>query len=308
MIVTVTANAALDVTYDVAELVPHDSHRVLAVHRRAGGKGLNVASVLRCMGYDVVATGFVGGPTGAQIRADLDARGIAHRFVDNDEESRRTVTVVSRHHADATVFNEAGPRVSRRAWDNLLDVVGSLVRETHAAVVVVSGSLPAAVPAEAYAEVVRLCRGASARTIVDADGAALRGALAAGPDLVKPNLHELRRVAGTSEPSSGAAALRRLGAHDIVVSAGSDGVTLVPEHGPATAARLASPVVGNPTGAGDAVVAALAAGIDHGVAGADLLLDAVSWSAAAVLQPVAGSVDPEDVRRLRPQVLIEEVE
>ena len=81
MIIAVTPNTALDVTYEVDELKPQHSHRVRGVHQRAGGK-VNVASVLALMGHEVVATGFAGGGTGAQIRADLDSRGLRHRLVE----------------------------------------------------------------------------------------------------------------------------------------------------------------------------------------------------------------------------------
>ncbi|MCW3839577.1 PfkB family carbohydrate kinase [Micromonospora yasonensis] len=78
MIITVTLNAALDITYEVPDLVPNASHRVSAVRQRAGGKGINVASVLSAFGVPVTATGLAGGGIGADIRADLDARAVRH--------------------------------------------------------------------------------------------------------------------------------------------------------------------------------------------------------------------------------------
>jgi fructose-1-phosphate kinase PfkB-like protein len=75
MIVTVTPNLALDVTYEVPELRPGHAHRVRAVHSRAGGKGVNVARVLALLGHDVMVLGLAGGPTGDAVRADLDASG-----------------------------------------------------------------------------------------------------------------------------------------------------------------------------------------------------------------------------------------
>ena len=93
MILTVTPNPALDVTYDVERLVPHASHRVLRVRERAGGKGVNVASVLALLGEPVLAAGLVGGTGGEQLRADLDRRGIRHDLHPGALPTRRTVTV-----------------------------------------------------------------------------------------------------------------------------------------------------------------------------------------------------------------------
>jgi tagatose 6-phosphate kinase len=102
MIVTVTLNPALDVTYDVAALVPHGTHRVATVRERAGGKGLNVARVLHRLGEPVLATGLLGGPTGTRIAALLADEGVPSSFVDLAGETRRTVAVVDP--ADATGF------------------------------------------------------------------------------------------------------------------------------------------------------------------------------------------------------------
>jgi 1-phosphofructokinase family hexose kinase len=306
VIITVTPNAALDVTYEVDELKPHHSHRVRAVHQRAGGKGVNVASVLALMGYEVVAMGFAGGMTGAQIKADLQVRGVTHRLIDCDAESRRTINVVSGVHGEATIFNEPGPRVSSARWQQLLAGLCGLVDATADVVVVLSGSLPRGLADKGYAEMITLCRALGARVIVDTSGAPLLAAISAGPDLAKPNITEVAEVLGIRDPVLSAAELRRLGARDLVISAGRDGLMLLPTQGPGLRGRLAEPLRGNPTGAGDAAVAALAAGLETGAASQDMVKAAVAWSAAAVLQPVAGLVDPVDVNRLYGRVLIEE--
>ena len=142
MILTVTPNAALDISYHVDELVVHQSHRVTAVHQRAGGKGVNVASVLARMGHPVIATGLVGGAAGEEIRADLEARGVTAQFVVVGGSSRRTVNVVSAAHGDATVFNEPGPELAGPDWQSLVAGIDSLLADAAATVVVLSGSLP----------------------------------------------------------------------------------------------------------------------------------------------------------------------
>jgi 1-phosphofructokinase family hexose kinase len=305
VILTVTPNAALDITYEVDELVVHESHRVTAVRQRAGGKGLNVASVLTRMGRAVIATGIVGGATGDAIRADLVARGVAARFVDSGVSSRRTVNVVSAVHGDATIFNEPGPELTGPVWESLVAGLDSVMTEAAATVVVLSGSLPPGVPDDGYAELVDIGHAHGAQVIVDADGPALRDALRSRPDLVAPNRAELARATGAQDVAAGVAVLRELGARDVLVSCGSDGLVLMPEEGSGWHARLPAPLSGNPTGAGDALVAALAAGLATGSTSQCMVQDAVTWSAAAVMQPIAGDIDPEDVARLAPQVLMD---
>jgi tagatose 6-phosphate kinase len=303
VILTATLNPALDVTYAVDELVPHGSHRVRSVTERAGGKGVNVASVLHAMDVDVVALVLCGGGSGRLLADDLARRGVPHHVVGCAGETRRTVNVVSAASGDATIFNEPGPLVSE-------DEVAALVERVRegvalgVGVVVVSGSLPRGVDADAYGRIVRTARDGGASTVVDAEGAALLAGCAAGADVALPNRAELLATTGTADERAGVKALRALGVHDVVVSAGADGMRAVLTDGRSLLARPGDVLRGNPTGAGDAATAAVAVGLAAGAGWTEILRDAVAWSGAAVLHPVAGEVDPADVERLRRSVTV----
>jgi tagatose 6-phosphate kinase len=304
-IVTVTLNAALDVTYDVQALVPNATHRVLQVRTRAGGKGVNVARVLRQLGRDAVVAGLAGGHTGALIRADLAKAGLPEALVGIGGESRRTLAVVSRGDGGATLLNEPGPEVAAAEWAELRARLDRLLA-SGAAAVVLAGSLPAGVPQGAYAELVEAAHGHGVPAIVDADGEPLRAALAAAPELVKPNAAELRAATGHDDPARGAAALRRAGAAAVVASLGPGGLLAVTGDG-SWRALPPEVVAGNPIGAGDAAVAALAAGLVDRLPWPERLREAVAVSAAAVLHPVAGGFDPAAYRRIRAAVTVRRV-
>jgi tagatose 6-phosphate kinase len=284
MIVTVTPNLALDVTYELPELRPGHAHRVRAVHTRAGGKGVNVARVLRSLGHDVLVLGPVGGATGEAVRADLDASGLAHDLVPCAGETRRTVTIVAG--GEATSLAEPGPVIAPDEWAALE------ARIPDADVLVLSGSLPPGVDADAVAGLVARLSARDVPVIVDTSGEALRRA-APYAWAVKPNAEELAATTGTDDPVAGA---RMLGARTVVVSLGAEGLLAVTGD---QVHRAAPPrvVSGNPTGAGDAVVAALAAGA--GSPWPELLRDAAALSAAAVLAPLAGSYDHAAYERFR---------
>jgi tagatose 6-phosphate kinase len=142
VIVTVTLNPALDVTYTVDALVPHGTHRVAAVSERPGGKGLNVASVLHILGEPVLATGLLGGPAGARTGDLLTRLGVAAAFVPIAGETRRTVAVADR--ADATGFWEPGPVVTDGEWATFVGHFHDLLG--RADVLALCGSLPACRP------------------------------------------------------------------------------------------------------------------------------------------------------------------
>lgn len=293
MIVTVTANPALDVTYGIDRLVPNHAHRVRSVRQRAGGKGVNVARVLQRLGHETHVVATAGGATGAFVRSDLDAAGLPHGLVGIAGESRRTVTLVSSEDGQATLINEPGPKVSAPERAQLTEIVHRV--SASASAVVLAGSLPGGIPDGEYAQLVAMLADQGVPTVLDTSGVALRAGVAAGPDIIKPNAEELAELTATDDPVEGAMALRELGARDVVVSLGSEGLLAVTGAG-SWRARPSRTVSGNATGAGDAVVAALAAGLRNGWRWPDRLRAAVAASASAVVAPVAGDIDEDHYR------------
>ena len=143
------------------------------------------------------------------------SRGLRHRLIECEGESRRTINVVSAVNGEATIFNEPGPEVSATRWQELLDKLCELVDSTWT-VVVLSGSLPRGLAKDAYAEMITFCRGRGARAIVDTSGAPLLSAISAGPDLAKPNTAEALR--GCRDSETRCSALPNFGAEALATS------------------------------------------------------------------------------------------
>ncbi|WP_216215763.1 1-phosphofructokinase family hexose kinase [Amycolatopsis aidingensis] len=299
MILTVTPNTALDVTYTLERLVPGTTHRVRQVRTRAGGKGMNVARVVRAAGGRACAVGTAGGAESALLLADLAAAGLRHELVPIAGGTRRTVTMLSTVDDKVTLLNEPGPELAAAEWAALTGTVRRLL--PTAGVLVCAGSLPAG--AGGYAELLALA--GDIPTILDTSGAALTTALSARPAVVKPNAAELREVTGLADPVAAAHRLRAAGARAVVVSLGPDGLLAVTGRG-TWRARPSVPLAGNPTGAGDAAVAGIALELAAGSPWPRVLRRAVALSAAAVLGPLAGDIDPEHYRREYDAVTVEE--
>jgi tagatose 6-phosphate kinase len=249
------------------------------------------------MGRPVLASGVLLGDTGHAVADDLAAAGVPAAFLHGGDRgrTRTTVTVVEDATGRATVFSEPGPGHGTLDWPGLRDHLLPLI--ARSALVVLSGSLPPALPADAYADLIAAARAHGARTILDTDGAALMAGLAGGPDVVKPNRDELARATGTSDLRHGAQALLDAGAGAVVVSDGPAGM-LAASRGQLAFARPPAVEAVNPTGAGDAAVAALAACMLDGASWPRMLRTAVAWSAASVLEPVAGAIRPREAQRL----------
>lgn len=316
MILTVTLNTALDVTYRVPRLERHGSHRVREVRERPGGKGLNVARVLAALGHDTVVTGFVGGRTGEEVRALLALRAaetgpgggsLTDALVPVGGRTRRTVAVVDDATGDTTQLNEPGPHITPEEWAAFLAAYRELLGGVRGAcrAIALCGSLPPGVPVGAYGTLVREAKSAQVPVLLDTSGEPLRRGLAARPELVKPNVAELAGITGTNEPLRAAREARRRGAQEVAASLGADGMlALTPDR----AWRAAPPrrLAGNPTGAGDSAVAGLLSGLVEELSWPDRLARAVALSAATVTAPAAGEYDTSAYAELLPQIEVTE--
>ncbi|WP_282697587.1 1-phosphofructokinase family hexose kinase [Streptomyces sp. CC208A] len=304
MILTVTLNTALDLTYEVPALVPYGSHRVARSAERPGGKGINVARVLAALGHETVVTGFAGGPTGDRLRALLaPLPRLTDALVTTGAATRRTIAVVDTGAGDTTQFNEAGAAVTPEEWAAFRSRYAELL--DGAAAVALCGSLPPGVHVGAYADLVRTARAAGVPVLLDTSGEPLRRGIAARPDLVKPNAEELAGLTGSREPRRATQDARRRGAHTVVTSLGPEGLLAATPEG-LWQATPPAPVHGNPTGAGDSAVAALLAGLVDGTPWPARLASAVALSAATVAAPVAGEYDPAVYAELLPKVTVTE--
>ena len=293
MILTVTPNPALDITYQVAQLLPGATHRVEIVHARAGGKGVNVSRVLRHMGVDGLAITTAGGATGEELVHDIVGSGLPHKVVRVTGRTRRTVTVTDGF-SEPTLFSEAGRALTERELSLLVTAVTAQLE--YASVLVCSGSLPPDTDPSLYGALVDEAHKRGVPVVVDTSGLPLDLAIKAGADIITPNLTELGTVSGGSTPLVAARELRERGASSVVVTLGAKGMLAVVAEGEFQA-TLPEPLTGNPTGAGDAVVAALSRGLSEGMSWPDRLRLAIAWSAGAVTETRAGDVDPQTVDR-----------
>jgi tagatose 6-phosphate kinase len=314
VIVVVALNPALDVTHHVDGVDWTGVNRPATVHAMPGGKGLNVASVLHAMGDDVLLLGLAGGSTGATVQAGLRAAGLPASFTEIAGETRRTFAVVDTRSGDAALFNEPGPQVTADEYGQFHVAYAAAMGQCTT--VVLSGSLPAGLPADTYAELVRIAESAGVPAVLDTSGPALLSGAAAGPAIVKPNLAEIGAAVGRelrwaspgdrAEVVAAAAELRDRGAGAVVVSLSADGLLVVTGAG---RWHAASPAVrGNPTGAGDAVVAGLAHGLTRGWCWPERLRHAAALGAAAVVAPTAGEFRAEDYGRALDTIQVRQLE
>lgn len=293
-IIAITPNPALDVTVTLEQLVVGNTHRIPAAGAKVAGKGVNVATVAAEQGYPAVLLGPLAPEEHryATWRGWLDQvsrLGIAQLFSPTTAPLRSTYAIHETKHGDASIINERGSAHPQETWEHLLNTVREQVNQHPGSVVTVSGSWPPETPVSVLESIIALAHSAGARVVVDCAGEFLTAAAAAGADVLKPNRAELAETVGFDDPVRGARELLNRGAGAVIVSCGAAGLYWITptesQHG-----AVETVLAGNPTGAGDALVSAVATALLEQLPIAAALERAVAWSAAAVLQPVAGCI------------------
>ncbi len=308
MIITVTLNPAVDKTIVLSELRVGEVNRVEAVRRTAGGKGINVARMVRRFGGEPLAMGILGGDTGRFIQKELDRMGIAHDFCEVEAETRTNVKIFDRETRSSTDINERGEAVSAAVLQQVFETLKTAAKPGDT--VVFAGSNPPGTPVELLRDWSAELKANGVRVFLDTSGEALRLGIQAAPTLIKPNLAELEELCGQKLADRGAIAqaireLLGMGIRYVVVSMGADGALFGTEERILYAAGLDISVFST-VGAGDSMVASLAYDLERGIPWEEAAARAVAVSAAHVAD-CPDAEKPQLMETLLHQVRIEEL-
>ncbi|GAW92126.1 1-phosphofructokinase [Calderihabitans maritimus] len=278
-VVTVTLNPALDKTIIIPRLDVGGLNRVEQMRLDPGGKGVNVAKVLKKFAIDVIATGFIGNSQGGVIQKSLKDLGIKTEFVEVQGVTRTNLKIVDNQTKLTTEINEPGFEVSAEDLTKFREKLSNLLQD--ASFLILGGSLPRGVPEDIYKDYITLAKGKNVKSILDADGKALKEGIKARPFAVKPNIHELEQLVGRSLPTeqdivTAGQELIHEGVTVVVVSMGSKGSIVLDKK---EAYRVTPfPITPQSTvGAGDSMVAAMT----YAFLENKLLEEVARWATAA---------------------------
>lgn len=262
MIYTVTLNPAIDYVVEVSQLVTGEVNRTVAEEIVYGGKGINVSVLLKQLGLESVALGFIAGFTGCQIEKGVSNQGVTTKFIHlNEGTSRINVKVKA---LEETEINGQGPTVSAKELALLFEQIKNIQAGD---VLILAGSIPATMPNDVYEKILQLLEEKEIRVIVDASGQVLLNVVKYHPFLIKPNRKELSDLFGCEiiledDIVQYAKKLQKLGACNVLVSMDKDGAILVTETKQVFRIKAFKGTVVNSVGAGDSMVAGFVAGYE----------------------------------------------
>lgn len=308
-IMTVTLNPAVDKTYTTQGVIVGNVNRMRTVMRIAGGKGVNVTKVLRQYGYEVTATGFLGGYSGRFIEEELEKRGAENRFIHVAGETRSNMNILA-DDGYVTEILEPGPVISDDENKAFLQQYDALLGECG--LVILSGSATQGVDADIYETMIMRAKALSIPVYLDSSGENLRFGLRAKPQMIKPNWRELEyimghRIRNRTEIIETAEILRNEGIPRVVVSMGSKGLISVSESGVFhAAAKEIVPV--NTVGCGDSVVASYAMSHMLGETEEEAVIRACAIAAANATTVESADIPLETAEELMNKIIVEKMD
>ena len=255
MIYTVTFNPSIDYIVSVDHFTAGAVNRTSREMILPGGKGINVSLVLKNLGCDSTALGFVAGFTGEEIVRLLEARGVTTDFISVKEGISR-INVKLRA-GQETEINGQGPQITP---ENIRILYEKLDMLTDQDTLVLAGSIPAAMPKTIYMDIMEHLKERKIRIVVDATGDLLMNVIPYHPFLIKPNHHELgelfhKELHDKDEVIYYAKLLQEKGARNVLVSMAGEGAVLVTEDRQEFQTQAPKGIVVNSVGAGDSMVA-----------------------------------------------------
>ncbi len=260
MIYTVTFNPSLDYIVRVENFTLGTVNRTYYENILPGGKGINVSIVLKNLGHESTALGFMAGFTGREIEARLADYGVSSDFIGVKEGlSRINVKMKSNEESE---INGQGPKITD---ENIEELYAKLDSLKSGDMLVISGSIPNTLPDDMYERIMSRLEGRGIDIVVDATRDLLVNVLKYHPFLIKPNNHELGEIYGVTlatqdEVIPYAKKLQEEGARNVLISMAGEGAVFISEKGDVLKSPAPKGKVVNSVGAGDSMVAGFLTG------------------------------------------------
>lgn len=298
MILTVTLNPSVDIGYKLEYFSIDSVNRVKNISKTAGGKGLNVSRVLKQLGQDVAATGFLGGCLGNFIREEIRNAGIKDLFIESQGPTRNCIAIIH-DGGKQTEILENGPTLKPSETRTFLEQFEKILQQVK--LVTISGSLPQGIDRDFYNLLLEIAYKNNTPVLLDTEASLLRRALEGKykPFLIKPNKDEMADLVGQEliEENQVIMALNNplfSGIEWVVVTLGSRG-GIIKHHNNIYRASVPEIEAINPVGSGDSVIAGFADGLVRNLQPLNLIKHGLSMGVLNALEEKTGYIDLDRV-------------
>lgn len=310
MILSITANPSVDISYNIENLKIDDVNRVELVNKDAGGKGIHVSYVLNELGENVINSGFVGGKLGEFIEKRLDERKISHDFIKLDDETRNCIAII--HDNKQTEILEKGPTISFEKEKEFLDHLEKLSKNIE--IINISGSLPKGLDASFYQKIIKFAKENKIFVSLDTSGNTLKEIVKGEikPDLIKPNETEIKDIIEKEFPEN-EEEIRKIFEKAplkdipyVIVSQGKDGA-LFKIKNKIYKAKVPKVKAINPVGSGDSTLAGALSAIFNKEDDEDFIKKSMTCGLLNVLNEEIAHININDFDKYKEKIEIKEL-
>lgn len=306
--ITVTLNPSIDRRYNIKDFERGKVFRADDFQYTPGGKGLNVAKIIKTLGEPVVATGFLGGKSGSYIREKLNEMNIEHKFLSINGETRSCLAIISDDGSQTEIL-ESGPLILEKDMDGFYNLYKELIEDEE--IICISGSMPKDIDIDTYKNLIEIANKEGKKVLLDTSGEALKKGMEGKPYLIKPNKEELEAIVGNSistedDVIKGVSAIIKNGINIIAVSLGKEGCLVFNDN---YMYRVTIPKVTavNPVGSGDAMIAGFAVSLKRNYEFENMIKLAAACGTANALEKETGKVDINNINSLINHIIIEKI-
>ncbi|MDU6546547.1 hexose kinase [Anaerococcus vaginalis] len=310
MILSITVNPSVDISYNIENLKIDDVNRVELVNKDAGGKGIHVSYVLNELGEKVINSGFVGGKLGEFIEKRLDERKISHDFIKLDDETRNCIAII--HNNKQTEILEKGPKIGLEKEKEFLDHLEKLSKNIE--IINISGSLPKGLDASFYQKIIKFAKENKIFVSLDTSGNTLKEIVKGEikPDLIKPNETEIKDIIEKEFPEN-EEEIRKIFEKAplkdipyVIVSQGKDGA-LFKIKNKIYKAKVPKVKAINPVGSGDSTLAGALSAIFNKEDDEDFIKKSMTCGLLNVLNEEIAHININDFDKYKEKIEIKEL-
>lgn len=310
MILTITANPSVDISYNIENLKIDDVNRVELVNKDAGGKGIHVSYVLSELGEKVTNSGFVGGKLGEFIEKRLDERKISHDFIKLEDETRNCIAII--HDNNQTEILEKGPKLELEKEKEFLDHLEKISKNTE--IINISGSLPKGLDASFYQKIIKFAKENKIFVSLDTSGNTLKEIVKGEikPDLIKPNETEIKDIIEKEFPEN-EEEIRKIFDKSplkdipyVIISQGKDGAIFKIKN-KIYKAKVPKVKAINPVGSGDSTLAGALSAIYNKEDDQDFIKKSMTCGLLNVLNEEIAHININDFDKYKEKIEIKEL-
>lgn len=307
MIYTITLNPSLDKTIEVEELIYDDVNQVVEEKQHPSGKGIDISRVIKELGGESIALGFIGGYTGLELEGRLINEGIVCDFTRINSETKSNLIIYQRKKKLNTLLSTPDPEITPIELSIFFNKIKQIPSGSY---VVISSSNPACINENFYAQLITTLKEKGVRVILDADEKILKKGVSSGPYLIKPNIHELGRLVEKNinevEEVIGYAKPLQDNVDYIIVSMGARGLIGITDN----RVYLVTPPkvkVRNSMGAGNSLIAGTVFALNNGDRFEDAIILGAACGTASTLNNINNLCTKEDVEAIKKVVTIKKI-